>query len=210
MKKLSYGLITLLMLFCLVTSAKAQVSIGIGLPNVNIGINLPVLPQLVPVPGFPVYYAPQVNCNYFFYDGMYWVFQGDSWYASSWYNGPWGLVSADVVPQYLLRVPVRYYRRPPAYFHGWAANAPPRWGQHWGHGWEQSHSGWNKGTRGPAPERAPLPAYQRQFTGNKYPHQVEQQHTIHTQNYHYQPREPVVRQHYTQQRAPAPAERGKK
>src|SRR6267378_3174528 len=81
--------------------------------SVSIGINLPVYPNLVPVPGYPVYYAPQLDSNYFFYDGMYWVFQGDSWYASSWYNGPWGIVSPEVVPLYVLRVPVRYYRQEP-------------------------------------------------------------------------------------------------
>jgi hypothetical protein len=52
-----------------------QVSIGIGLPHVSIGINLPAYPQLVRVPGYPVYYAPRLNANYFFYDGLYWVFQ---------------------------------------------------------------------------------------------------------------------------------------
>ena len=31
-------------------------SIGIGFPNVSIGINLPLFPQLVAVPGYPVYY----------------------------------------------------------------------------------------------------------------------------------------------------------
>jgi hypothetical protein len=29
--------------------------------DVNIGIDLPVKPELVPVPGYPVYYAPQVE-----------------------------------------------------------------------------------------------------------------------------------------------------
>ena len=66
-------------------------------------------PQLVPVRGYPVYYAPQLNSNYFFYDGMYWVYQRDNWYASSWYNGPWGLVAREAVPLYVLRIPVRYY-----------------------------------------------------------------------------------------------------
>jgi hypothetical protein len=33
----------------------AQVSIGVGLPGVSIGINLPVYPQLVRVPGYRVY-----------------------------------------------------------------------------------------------------------------------------------------------------------
>ena len=69
--------------------AAAQLSIGFGAPGVSIGINVPVYPQLVRVPGYPVYYAPQVNSNYFFYDGAYWVYQGDNWYSSAWYNGPW-------------------------------------------------------------------------------------------------------------------------
>ena len=94
MQKIRYGLIVLWMLLCSVTSAAAQVSIGIGLPNVSIGINLPLFPELVPVPGYPVYYAPRVDANYFFYDGMYWVYQDDNWYASSWYNGPWGACGA--------------------------------------------------------------------------------------------------------------------
>jgi hypothetical protein len=209
MKKIRFVLFVPLFLLCIVTSATAGVSIGIGLPNLNIGINIPIFPQLVPVPGYPVYYAPQVNANYFFYDGMYWVFQNDNWYASSWYNGPWALVDPLAMPVPILNIPVSYYRVPPVYFRGWAPNAAPRWGQHWGHAWEQSHSGWNRGARGSVPARAPLPVYQRQFSGNKYP-RVEQQHTIHTQNYHYQPHETVVRQHYMQQRAPAPAQRGRR
>src|SRR4249919_2171383 len=95
-------LILLWILLCSVAPAMAQhVSIGIGFPHVSIGINLPVYPQLEPVPGYPVYYAPQVDSNYFFYDGMYWVLQNDNWYASSWYNGPWSLVAPTVVPVYV-------------------------------------------------------------------------------------------------------------
>jgi hypothetical protein len=199
MKKTCTGLVVLLMMFCLVNSATAQVSIGIGVPNVSIGINLPSLPELVPVPGYPVYYAPQLNANYFFYDGMYWVYQNDNWYSSSWYNGPWGLVDPLIVPLPILGVPVGYYRQPPVYFRGWAYNVPPRWGEHWGHGWEQRRVGWNRWDHRSVRSRAPIPAYQRQFTGNKYPRQVEQQHALHNQNYHYQPRESIVRQHYRQQ-----------
>jgi hypothetical protein len=66
------GLIVLSVLLCSITSAAAQVSIGIGFPGVSIAINLPVYPTLVRVPGYPVYYASQLNSNYFFYDGMYW------------------------------------------------------------------------------------------------------------------------------------------
>ena len=212
MRKIRYGVIVLLMLLCSVTSAAAQVSIGIGLPNVSIGINLPLYPELVPVPGYPVYYAPRLDANYFFYDGMYWVYLDDYWYCSYWYNGPWSLVAPEVVPVFILRIPVRYYRHPPPYFRGWRADAPPRWGEHWGRGWEQHRRGWDKWQRGSAPARAPLPRYQRQYSGDRYPHQVEQQRTIRNQNYRYQPRDKAVRQHFQQQggqRAPAPAQRGR-
>ena len=211
MKKMHYGVIALLLL-CSVSAAEAQISIGIGLPNVSIGINLPLFPELVPVPGYPVYYAPRVDSNYFFYDGMYWVYQDDNWYASSWYNGPWGFVEPTAVPLFILRVPVRYYRQPPVYFRGWQSNAPPRWGQHWGHGWEQQRRGWDRWNRGAAPRRAPLPVYQRQYTGDRYPRQVEQQHRLRNESYRYQPRDKAVRQHFKQmeQRAPAAAQRGRK
>jgi hypothetical protein len=192
------------------TSAVAQVSIGIGLPNVSIGINLPVYPQLVVVPGYPVYYAPGVDSNYFFYDGMYWVYQDDNWYASSWYNGPWALVSPEAVPVYILRVPVRYYRRPPAYFGDWRRDAPPRWGEHWGHDWERRHGGWDRWNRGAAPPPAPLPVYQRQYSGNRYP-QAEQQRQLHGQYYRYRPRDASVQQAYQAhglQRGPPPSQRG--
>jgi hypothetical protein len=205
------GLVVLWMLLCAATSATAQVSVGIGLPGVSIGINLPAYPQLVAVPGYPVYYAPQVNSNYFFYDGMYWVYQRDNWYASSWYNGPWGLVAPEVVPLYVLRVPVRYYRQPPVYFRGWRADAPPRWGDHWGNAWEQSHGGWDSWNHRAVPAPAPLPVYQRQYSGSRYPH-AEQQQVLQSQNYRYQPHDAVVQQHYQAQRvevAPASAQQGR-
>jgi hypothetical protein len=175
--------------------AVAQLSIGIGLPHVSIGINIPLYPEFVRVPNYPVYYAPQLHSNYFFYDGMYWVYEQDNWYASSWYNGPWGMVRREYVPLFILRVPVRYYRHPPAYFHGWSYDEPPRWGQHWGNQWEQHRSGWNRWDHNSAPPPAPLPAYQRQYSGKYYP-RAEQQPVIHDQNYHYQPRDPEVRQQY--------------
>jgi len=201
------ALIVLWLLLVPIATASAQVSIGIGLPGLSIGINLPVYPELVTVPGYPVYYAPQLDSNYFFYDGMYWVYQEDNWYASSWYNGPWTLVAPAGVPFFILRVPVRYYRHPPEYFHGWSTEAPPRWGDHWGHDWEQSHSGWDNWNRRAVPAPAPLPIYQRQYSGDRYP-RAEQQQVLERQNYRYQPRDPVVRQHFqTQQVQRAPVAR---
>jgi hypothetical protein len=130
---------------------------------------------------------------------MYWVYQGDNWYASSWYNGPWVFVAADVVPLYILRVPVRYYRQPPVYFRAWSPDAPPRWGEHWGGAWAQRRRGWDNWNRSSVPPPAPLPVYQRQYEGNRYP-SLQQQPVLQGQHYRYQPRDTVVQQHYQAQR----------
>jgi len=193
-----YTLILFSLLLAPVLPANAQVSIGIGTPNVSIGINLPGYPEFARVPGYPVYYAPRVGVNLFFYDGLYWAYYGDNWYASSWYNGPWGVVSPMYVPVYVLRVPVRYYRVPPPYFRGWPMDAPPRWGQYYGKHWEQERHGWDNWNRNYAPAPAPLPAYQQKYSGKKYPHS-DQQPVYRSEYYHYQPSDPVARQYYEQE-----------
>ncbi|MDP2368050.1 hypothetical protein [Rhodoferax sp.] len=197
-----YILVVLLMVLGSMTSAVAQVSVGIGisLPGVSIGINLPTYPDLVPVPGYPVYYAPQVDSNYFFYDGMYWVYQNDYWYVSSWYNGPWSLVTPQAVPVFILRIPVRYYRVPPVYFRNWRPDAPPRWGDHWGRDWDHHRRGWDRWDHRSAPPPAPLPIYQRRYFGDQYPH-AEQQPSLQGEHYRYKPRDPVVRKHNREQDA---------
>jgi hypothetical protein len=207
-----YALVAMLVLLCSVSPALAQVSIGIGVPSVSIGINLPTFPELVVVPDYPVYYAPRGDVNLFFYDGLYWAYERDNWYASSWYNGPWGLVGPDGVPAFVLRIPVRYYRHPPAAWAGWRFDAPPRWGERWGHEWEQRRSGWDRWDHRTARAPAPLPIYQREYSGNRYP-QVAQQQALQREKYRYQPQEPIVRQHVQRQAAPqgqrsGPSEKG--
>jgi hypothetical protein len=193
-------IIVLSILFLPISAARADLSLGFSYnaPGVSIGINMPAYPQLVPVPGYPVYYDPSIPYNYFFYDGMYWVLEGDNWYASTWYNGPWSLVAPDYVPLYVLRVPVRYYRSPPPYFRGWRSDAPPRWGDHWGRDWDQRHSGWDRWDHRYDPRPAPLPSYQRNYKGNRYPQQLNQQRSIENKRYQYQPHEPSSQQFYQQ------------
>ncbi len=190
-----------------VTPATAQFSVAVDAPGVSIGVDIGTYPQLVPIPDYPVYYAPQLNANYFFYDGMYWIYIGDNWYTSAWYDGPWTFVEPVFVPLYILRVPVRYYRRPPSYFRTWVASAPPRWGEHWGHSWEESRRGWDHWDRSAVPAAAPLPTYQRQYSGNRYPH-VEQQQTLQNQNYRYHPQDVVAQEYYQRRQAGAPSGRG--
>ena len=167
--------------------APAQVNFSFGFQADNLSISLSSYPNLVRVPGYPVYYASGLNSNYFFYDGMYWVFETNRWYSSSWYNGPWMAVDPDFVPLYLLRVPVRYYRSPPAFFVGWQANSPPRWGDHWGNDWAQRRSGWNRWNHKAMPAPAPLPTYQRKYSGDSYPSR-DQQPILQKRNYRHEAR----------------------
>ena len=173
----------------LAAAAPAYSAVG-----VSIGINIPAYPRLVPVPGYPVYYAPGVDTNYFFYDGMYWVFNGDNWYMSSWYNGPWTLVDPYDVPAFILQVPVRYYHRPPAYFRGWRVDAAPLWHEHWGRSWADRRGDWNRYDHRQA-RAAPLPDYQRHYDGRRYP-APEVQRDLHARNYNYQPRERIAQEQY--------------
>lgn len=168
------------------------------LAQVHIDINLNLYPELVPVPGYPVYYAPQMNSNYFFYDGLYWVYQDEDWYSSSWYNGPWRTVDRFVVPVFILRIPVRYYRRAPTYFQGWYEDDAPRWDQHWGNEWQSRRQGWDRWDHHTPSTRPPLPLYQRNYTGDRYP-QLPQQQALQNKNYHYQPRDPMARQQWQEQ-----------
>ena len=193
----------------LAAPAYAQVSLNFGAPGVNIGLNLGAYPNLVPVPGYPVYYAPGVDGNYFYYDGLYWVLGGDGdWYESSWYNGPWQFVDPVNVPAFVLQVPVRYYHRPPAFFHGWRADAAPRWDQHWGRSWADRRGNWDHRDERAARDRAPLPSYQQRYARNNYPRGHDMS-VIQAQNNHYQPRENISRQQFDYHRNEAARGQGR-
>ncbi len=184
-------MVLLWILVCLAPVSIAQIYVGARIPSLNIGFDVSLYPEMRLVPGVPVYYAPGINANYFYYDGMYWVYQGDNWYASSWYNGPWDLVRSLDVPDYLLRVPVAYYLLPPMYFGGWQSDAPPRWGVHWGAQWSQRRGGWDRWDRRSVPAPATLPVYQRKYSGSRYPG-ADQQAPLQQQNDRYRPRDPAV------------------
>ncbi len=91
-------LVTLVLFIGFGSVATAQVGLRFTVPGVSIGIDIPVYPRLVQVPGYPVYYASELDANFFFYDGLFWLYAGDRWYASEWYNGPWELVEPEDVP----------------------------------------------------------------------------------------------------------------
>ena len=79
----------------------------------------------------------------------------------------------------------------PAYFRGWRPDAPPRWGEHWGNDWDAASRGWDSGTACSVPAPAPLPVYQRQYSGNRYPRGGAAAGAA-RRNYRYQPHEAVA------------------
>jgi hypothetical protein len=162
----------------------------------DIDVDLPQYPEMVPVPDSPVYYAPEVDSNYFFYDGLYWDYYNDGWYSSPWYNGPWSFVEPIYVPTYLLWVPIRFYRRAPSYWRGWNAGRAPRWSEHWGRDWQARHNQIFRGPQRPGYARAPLPDYQRSYNRSNYPRAPQAQSQLHAQQYAYRPQERTVQQHY--------------
>jgi hypothetical protein len=86
--------------------ASAQVVMGFEAHGGRINLSIGAYPDLVPIPGYPVYYAPDLGRNYFFYDGLYWVYHHDRWYSSDWYDGPWDVVDPFDVPLFVLRIPL--------------------------------------------------------------------------------------------------------
>src|SRR5258706_11203410 len=171
--------------------------LGATAAEAQVNINFSVFPALEPIPHYPVYYAPRARANYFFYDGLYWVFNVDAgyWYSSSWYNGPWVYVEPVFVPQPVLIIPYRYYRVRPAYWSGWAFDAPPRWGQHWGGEWEIRRRGWDHWDRSHRYVIAPLPLYQKDYPRGRYP-SFSQQVVIHNEHYHYKVQDALIREHH--------------
>lgn len=177
----------------LATGVSAHDNLSVG---VNIGFNLGGYPLLEPIPGYPVYYAPQVRADYFFYDGLYWVYAGGNWYESSWYNGPWMLVAPAYVPGFVLRVPVRYYRYAPPSFHRWHADAAPHWGEIYGPQWQAQRQDWDHWNHH-APHRAPLPSYQHEYAGNRYPAAPPEQYALRSQRYRYHPNDELTKRHWS-------------
>jgi len=96
-----------------------------GAANVNVGINVgvplppPIVvaapPQLVVVPGSPVYYAPRVEQNYFVYDRRPYTFHDGHWFVAAAPGRPWTLIATERVPRPILAVPVTYYKVPPGH-----------------------------------------------------------------------------------------------
>ena len=122
-----------------VGAADVHVGINIGVPPPPPPVVMAAPPPLVVVPQSPVYYAPEVPYNYFYYGGLYYTFSDGNWFTATSYNGPWGYVTMTRVPRPILAVPVRYYKVPPGH---WKKHGRPHWDdEEHGHGRGHEHGG---------------------------------------------------------------------
>ncbi len=103
--------------------------------RINLGVAVPRLDVVMGIPG--VQYAPEAGANVFVYGGQYYVFEDGAWYIGPGYRGPWTAV--QVVPEPVLQVPVRYYRRPPEHWRAWNREGRPHWEEH--HQFMEKHGG---------------------------------------------------------------------
>lgn len=95
------------------TSAEVSVHIGIGVPLPIVVIPEP--PAVVLIPGAPVYYAPDVGIDLFFYSGRWYREHNGHWYMATYYNGPWAYLPAPRVPAVFIYLPADYYHIPPGH-----------------------------------------------------------------------------------------------
>jgi len=96
--------------FCLLLAVPAaagvNVNIGIGVPIAAPVVVVPAAPSMVVVPGTPVYYAPGLNVDVFFYGGFWWTPHNGYWFRANTYDGPWAVVHQP--PPTIVRMPHNY------------------------------------------------------------------------------------------------------
>jgi hypothetical protein len=117
-----------------------SVGINIGAPPPPPPYVVQGPPQLVVVPGTPVYYAPSLSFNFFAYSGRYYTYYNGGWFMTANFGTPWNYVAVQRVPRPVRGVPVTYYKVPPG--HGHHGGGPPPWA---GHGKGHHHEGHHHG-----------------------------------------------------------------
>ena len=125
-----------------VRAADVHVGVHIGIPAPPV-LSFPAPPHLVVVPGVPsVYYAPDVDVNFFTYGDRYYTYYDGGWFYAYDTSGPWTYVERRYVPAPILHVPTRYYRVPPRLVGG------GHWHGDHDHGWSGGKARYHHGNGG--------------------------------------------------------------
>jgi hypothetical protein len=133
MKRLAIAT-TIVLCLLLAFSAGLAAAITIGDIELGLGIGAPPPvefggpPELVPIPGRYVYFAPDIDTDFFFYHGQWYRPHKGRWFRSEHYTGPWEHVRE--VPPALTDLPGDYRTTTPGYYrvpYGELRNNWERW-----------------------------------------------------------------------------------
>lgn len=163
MKRYMIGLSILLLtpassVFASNVAFNAGVSVGLPGASVNLGVGAPAYPyrpvtiveppMFVQPPELGFHTAVGVPYDLFFLNNLFYLFSGNAWYSSPYYNGPWSSIYAYDVPYLLSRHPfhrIRHYRD---HYYGYYKRYG-RWDGYHHFRPERRHAGWGHGHHGP-------------------------------------------------------------
>lgn len=136
-----------------VTAGAADVDINIVLPVVHFDRD----PQLVVIPETYVYFIPDRDDDFFFYQGRWWRPYRDAWFRAAAYNGPWVRVVVADVPPVIVKLPPGWRQLPPGHVRVRWVDVNRYWKQ-----WERekywhSKAYWHRAAPPPPPPKAKPP-----------------------------------------------------
>jgi len=175
MKKLLFGtiLLALVSVFPIMTMAAVDISIGISLPP---PIVFTAPPDVIVMPDTnDVYVVPDIDVDFFFWNGWWWRLWEGRWYRSHYYDRGWGYYNN--VPSFYFDVDPGwrgYYRDHNWYGHRWNYERIPnvRLQQNW-NSWHNNRHWERQGTWG-VQSYQPRPQQQRQELRQQRQQQYQQ------------------------------------
>jgi len=196
MKKLLFGTILLALVSVVPIQTMAQVNISISFP-LPPPIVFAAPPELIVLPDTYVYVAPDIDVDFYFWNGWWWRFWEGRWYRSRYYNRGWGYYNN--VPSFYFDVDPGwrgYYRDHNWHGHRWNYERIPdrRLQQNWST-WQKDRHWERRGTWG-VQSYKPRPQQQRQELRQQRQQQYQQrpevqQHQKQVQQPKQQPQEKV-------------------
>jgi len=174
MKKLLFGTIFLALVLVSPIQAMARVDVGIS-------ISLPPLivfsapPEVIVIPGTYVYAVPDLDVDFFFYNGWWWRLWEGRWYRSRYYNRGWGYYND--VPNFYFDIDPSwrgYYRNRNWYGQRWDYERIPsqRLQQNW-KSWKNARR-WERQETWGVQNYQPRPQQQRQELRQQRQQQYQQ------------------------------------
>ena len=89
MKKLLFGTMLLALVIVVPIPTMAQVDVRVSFP-LPPPIVFAAPPELIVIPETYVYVAPDIDVDFYFWNGWWWRFWEGRWYRSRYYNRGWG------------------------------------------------------------------------------------------------------------------------